>query len=259
MQVPETTMKSIHQMFTRAVLGLIRVYQMLLSPLMPSTCRYIPSCSEYARTAIKKHGILEGIYLSVCRLLRCHPWSDWGHDPVPDQSPDVTRVLFSYPVLMIVMFFLSLSLIQCTTADKQTKTSEKLTPDNIDTDHHKSRIRDLFQNLKQSILNGDLQTFRNLFIVQGMDELPMNQLQKTYQKVGHIWMKQYRGARIAKKSQNPITFFKSEISELPNVSIEAQVKVRFSDGSPALLTAVHKDGKWRFYHARASIGVPSSK
>ncbi|HED04901.1 MAG TPA: membrane protein insertion efficiency factor YidD [Candidatus Fraserbacteria bacterium] len=63
--------------------GLVRGYQLLISPLLPRSCRYYPSCSEYARQAIGKYGPLRGGWLALRRLLRCHPWHPGGQDPVP--------------------------------------------------------------------------------------------------------------------------------------------------------------------------------
>jgi len=62
---------------------LIRGYQRVLSPLLPSRCRFYPSCSEYARLALLKHGVLRGSWLALRRLLKCGPWHPGGHDPVP--------------------------------------------------------------------------------------------------------------------------------------------------------------------------------
>ncbi len=59
------------------------LYQWLLSPLLPQSCRFYPSCSEYARQAILKHGLLKGGWLALKRLARCHPLSPGGYDPVP--------------------------------------------------------------------------------------------------------------------------------------------------------------------------------
>jgi putative membrane protein insertion efficiency factor len=67
----------------RALVAPIRLYQQLLSPLLGPRCRFHPSCSEYAVTAILSHGPLRGLYLSVRRLLRCHPWNAGGVDHVP--------------------------------------------------------------------------------------------------------------------------------------------------------------------------------
>jgi putative membrane protein insertion efficiency factor len=65
----------------RAVIAPIRLYQLLISPLLPAnTCKFHPSCSEYAALAIRKHGVLRGVRLAAWRLLRCHPWSAGGVD-----------------------------------------------------------------------------------------------------------------------------------------------------------------------------------
>lgn len=63
----------------------IRVYQLLISPLVGQRCKYYPSCSEYAAQAIGRFGILRGLVLAGWRLLRCNPWSHGGFDPVEDQ------------------------------------------------------------------------------------------------------------------------------------------------------------------------------
>lgn len=60
----------------------IKMYQYVISPLMKPCCRYYPSCSQYAEAAIKQHGITRGFWMSLKRLLRCHPWSRGGYDPV---------------------------------------------------------------------------------------------------------------------------------------------------------------------------------
>ena len=61
----------------------ILFYQRFISPFTPPSCRFTPSCSEYAKTAILKHGPFKGLYLSVWRILRCNPWGGSGYDPVP--------------------------------------------------------------------------------------------------------------------------------------------------------------------------------
>jgi putative membrane protein insertion efficiency factor len=63
----------------------IRLYQILLSPLFAGSCKYHPSCSQYAIDAIRTHGVLRGTGLAAWRLLRCNPWSHGGHDPVEAQ------------------------------------------------------------------------------------------------------------------------------------------------------------------------------
>jgi putative membrane protein insertion efficiency factor len=62
---------------------LITLYQKLLSPWMPPSCRFTPTCSQYAKEALLKHGLLHGLALSLKRLARCHPFHAGGYDPVP--------------------------------------------------------------------------------------------------------------------------------------------------------------------------------
>ncbi|WP_270572833.1 membrane protein insertion efficiency factor YidD [Bilophila wadsworthia] len=61
----------------------IRLYQWTLSPVLPPSCRYHPTCSAYAIEAVLTHGIFKGSWLALRRILRCHPWSSGGYDPVP--------------------------------------------------------------------------------------------------------------------------------------------------------------------------------
>ena len=65
------------------MLGLIRFYQLCISPHTPPACRYTPTCSQYAIEAIRKHGPLKGGWLTLKRLMRCHPFGGSGYDPVP--------------------------------------------------------------------------------------------------------------------------------------------------------------------------------
>jgi uncharacterized protein len=67
----------------RVLAGAIRAYQIVLSPGLPRSCRYYPSCSQYAREAVLKHGVIRGVYLAAARLVRCNPWSPGGVDLVP--------------------------------------------------------------------------------------------------------------------------------------------------------------------------------
>ncbi len=62
---------------------LIKIYQLLISPLFPSSCRYAPTCSTYTLEALKKYGLLKGGWLGIKRISRCHPWGGSGYDPVP--------------------------------------------------------------------------------------------------------------------------------------------------------------------------------
>jgi len=65
-------------------IGLVRLYQLIISPWMPSSCRYHPTCSQYSIEALRKHGALKGTWLTIKRVARCHPWGGSGYDPVPD-------------------------------------------------------------------------------------------------------------------------------------------------------------------------------
>ncbi|MDO4335125.1 MAG: membrane protein insertion efficiency factor YidD [Bacteroidales bacterium] len=65
------------------LIGIIRFYQLAISPLTPPSCRFVPTCSEYGIEAIRKHGALKGGWLTLKRICRCHPWGGSGYDPVP--------------------------------------------------------------------------------------------------------------------------------------------------------------------------------
>lgn len=65
------------------VLALVRFYRSYVSPLFPPTCRYVPTCSEYAMIALQKYGFIKGSWLAFKRICRCHPWHPGGYDPVP--------------------------------------------------------------------------------------------------------------------------------------------------------------------------------
>lgn len=73
------------------LIGLVRVYQWTISPWLGPRCRFAPSCSEYAITAIRRYGPLRGGWLGLKRILRCHPWGATGYDPVPDDSGNEGR------------------------------------------------------------------------------------------------------------------------------------------------------------------------
>lgn len=67
----------------RAIIGAIKVYQILVSPVLPSSCRFTPTCSAYAITSVERYGMFKGGWLSAKRVFRCHPWNPGGDDPVP--------------------------------------------------------------------------------------------------------------------------------------------------------------------------------
>ena len=71
------------RLFALPLIGLVRFYQLCISPLTPPSCRFTPTCSQYALEALRKHGPLKGLWLAVRRLSRCHPWGGSGYDPVP--------------------------------------------------------------------------------------------------------------------------------------------------------------------------------
>lgn len=67
----------------RMMVAMIRLYQLLLSPLLGPNCRFTPTCSQYAIEAIQKYGAIRGVWYGVCRIARCHPFNAGGFDPVP--------------------------------------------------------------------------------------------------------------------------------------------------------------------------------
>ncbi|HZT28298.1 MAG TPA: membrane protein insertion efficiency factor YidD [Bryobacteraceae bacterium] len=67
----------------RAVTGTLRIYQLVVSPLLPSACRFYPTCSQYMREAVEKHGVAKGVWMGLKRLAKCHPFHEGGLDPVP--------------------------------------------------------------------------------------------------------------------------------------------------------------------------------
>jgi len=76
-------LKPITTLFSYLFIGIIKIYQYSISPLLGASCRYEPSCSQYGIEALKKHGSFKGSYLTIKRILSCHPWGGHGHDPVP--------------------------------------------------------------------------------------------------------------------------------------------------------------------------------
>ena len=76
------------------LIGVVKGYRLILSPWLGSACRFEPTCSAYSLQALEQHGAAVGSYLTLRRLVRCHPWCDGGHDPVPQELPRSLR-LFS--------------------------------------------------------------------------------------------------------------------------------------------------------------------
>ena len=71
----------------QALIGLVQGYRYLLKPWLGNACRFEPTCSQYALDALRAHGAAAGAALAAGRLLRCHPWCDGGHDPIPSRAP----------------------------------------------------------------------------------------------------------------------------------------------------------------------------
>lgn len=85
-------------MIKRLLLILLKGYRLLLSPWLGSACRFEPTCSLYAMQAIETHDALAGSYLTLARLVRCHPWCDGGADPVPTSKPKLFTRFVSPPI-----------------------------------------------------------------------------------------------------------------------------------------------------------------
>ena len=79
----------------QALMGLVRLYRLLLKPWLGSACRFEPTCSAYTLLALQQHGAFCGVALGGWRLLRCQPWCEGGHDPVPASMPRLAPGLFS--------------------------------------------------------------------------------------------------------------------------------------------------------------------
>ncbi len=76
-------MKMILQILSFPFIAIVKLYQLVISPWLSPSCRYIPTCSQYAIEALKKYGPLKGLWLTLKRIVKCHPWGGHGHDPVP--------------------------------------------------------------------------------------------------------------------------------------------------------------------------------
>ncbi|MET1218253.1 MAG: membrane protein insertion efficiency factor YidD [Glaciecola sp.] len=73
------------------LIALIRFYQICISPFLGANCRFHPTCSAYALESVKTYGCIKGVWLSVRRILKCHPFHPGGHDPVPDNNKDTKQ------------------------------------------------------------------------------------------------------------------------------------------------------------------------
>ena len=73
----------------KILIAIIKIYQLLISPLSRGKCRFIPTCSNYAIEAIDRHGVIQGLYLSAGRILRCNPFNPGGYDPVPEKKKNL--------------------------------------------------------------------------------------------------------------------------------------------------------------------------
>ena len=73
----------LNKIVTYPLILLIRVYQLIVSPMLGSNCRFMPTCSEYALESLKTYGLIKGTYLTIKRIGKCHPWGSNGYDPIP--------------------------------------------------------------------------------------------------------------------------------------------------------------------------------
>ena len=76
-------MQLLRKMFSWPFIALIRLYQLIISPVLGPKCRFTPTCSQYGIDAFKKYGPIKGLYLTLRRVVKCHPWGGYGYDPLP--------------------------------------------------------------------------------------------------------------------------------------------------------------------------------
>ncbi len=76
-------MKIMLRILSLPFIAIIKLYQLVISPWLGPSCRYLPTCSQYAIEALRKYGVLKGLWLTLKRLTKCHPWGGHGADPVP--------------------------------------------------------------------------------------------------------------------------------------------------------------------------------
>jgi uncharacterized protein len=82
-------------MFRTGLIAIVKAYRLFLSPWLGSACRFEPTCSNYSLQALERHGAAAGTYLTLARLVRCHPWCQGGEDPVPTITPRLFSRLLS--------------------------------------------------------------------------------------------------------------------------------------------------------------------
>ena len=89
-EIPRTKLmlRSIQKVMKWIFVGLIKIYQAILSPFMGPSCRHVPTCSNYTIEAIEEWGVLKGTWLGIKRISKCHPWGTSGYDPVPKKKED---------------------------------------------------------------------------------------------------------------------------------------------------------------------------
>ena len=75
----------LNKIITYPLILLIRVYQIIVSPMLGSNCRFMPTCSEYALESLKAYGLIKGTFLTIKRIGKCHPWGSHGYDPIPSK------------------------------------------------------------------------------------------------------------------------------------------------------------------------------
>ena len=75
----------------KIISAIIGVYRYLISPILGPSCRFSPTCSEYAQTAVMRFGVFKGSWIAIKRIVSCHPWGKSGYDPVPDKKTKITK------------------------------------------------------------------------------------------------------------------------------------------------------------------------
>ena len=88
----EKLVKKFEQLIIKSFISIIKCYQRLISPILGSHCRFYPSCSEYSKEAFKTYGVIKGFYLSIKRLLKCHPLCKGGFDYIPKKETKVSKL-----------------------------------------------------------------------------------------------------------------------------------------------------------------------